>query len=368
MATPLKDLYNDQFYNYFISAFEEVAPNFVGKKFKKEIYDGNWEMLELKERMRKSADILALQLPKNFSESSLLLISFADNWHKTKRRGYGLELMFLCDYIERYGIHDVETSIKVMEKITTISSAEFAIRPFLNTYPQRMEKQMKVWAKHKHELVRRLATEGYRPRLPWGLAVPYLKKNPQPVFSILEILKNDSSETVRRSVANNLNDISKDHPELVIAIFSRWLKEHPETEKIVKHAARGLLKKGNAEVLKLFGAGENEQLNLTWNETLKPIITVGDTQTFSFTIQNKGNEQQKIRAEYVVYFLLKNGLFGRKVFFISEKTIAPKSEIQISKKHAFKPITTRTYYPGEHKMAILVNGKEWELGSFTLEM
>lgn len=366
MATPLKDLYNDTFFDYFIQSFSAVYPSFNGAKFKKEIYAGNWNTLELKERMRKSADVLAKQLPKHYPEAAQCIIHYTEHWHAKKLRGYGLELMFVCDYIERYGIHDVETSIKAMEKFTTISSAEFAIRPFLMKYPERMQQQMAAWSKHPHELVRRLSTEGFRPRLPWGLAVPYLKKDPSWVIPILETLKKDSSETVRRSVANNLNDISKDHPERVLEILARWKKEHPETEKLIKHASRTLLKKGNTHVLELFGSAPSKHLTLEIVDGLKNKIGVGDVQQFSVQVQNKGQSEQKIRLEYVIYFLLKNGQYGKKVFFISEKTLNKSQRILIKKAHAFKPITTRTYYGGTHKMAILLNGKEYELGEFDL--
>lgn len=364
----LKNLYNDTFYDYFIRSFQEIFPAFDGKKFKKEIYSGNWNELELKERMRKSADVLANHLPKNFVEAAPLLHMYSDNWHNTKKRGFGLELMFLCDYVERYGIHDVETSIAALEKITTISSAEFAVRPFLNKYPERMQQQMYIWSKHPHELVRRLSTEGFRPRLPWGLAVPYLKKNPAPVIPVLETLKNDPSETVRRSVANNLNDISKDHPDIAVELFSRWKNVHPETDKIVKHASRTLLKKGHPAVLELFGAGSIKGISFAQTQALQEKIKVGDVQSFPFQISYTGKKEQKIRLEYVIYYLLKNGQYGRKVFFISEKLLQDGQRIAINKSHAFKPITTRTYYAGTHKMAVLVNGKEFELGSFVLAL
>lgn len=366
MATALKDLYNDTFFDYFIQSFSEIHTSFNGKKFKKEIYAANWPQLELKQRMRHSADVLAKQLPTNYPEAADYIIRYTNHWHKSKYRGFGLEMMFIGDYIERYGLHDVETSIKAMEKFTTISSAEFAIRPFLNKYPERMIKQMDIWSKHPHELVRRLSTEGFRPRLPWGLAVPYLKKDPSPVIPILETLKNDTSETVRRSVANNINDISKDHPNVVLELLTRWKKHHPETEKIVKHASRTLLKKGHPAVLELFGSGASKNLALEITDGIKNKIHVGDSQSFSMNISYTGKGEQKIRVEYVIYFLLNNGKHGKKVFFISEKTLTKGQLVNIKKSHAFKPITTRTYYAGTHKMAILLNGKEYDLGEFIL--
>lgn len=364
MATALKDLYNDSFFDYFIGLFSPVYKPFDGKKFKKELYAGNWDTLELKERMRKAADTLAKQLPENYDEAVPLLQAFAERWHS--RRGYSFELLFVCDYVERYGLHDVEMSIRAMETLTVMSSAEFAIRPFLNRYPERMIAQMYTWSKHPHEGVRRLSTEGFRPRLPWGLAVPYLKKDPSPIWPVLETLKADPSETVRRSVANNLNDISKDHPEQVLEHLARWKGRHPETDKLVKHASRTLLKRGNPEVLELFGAGASKHLDLVPENAPKAEICVGDTQSFSFRVTHSGKAPQKIRLEYVIYFLLKNGQHGKKVFFLGEKEIGAGESLSFKKSHSFRPITTRTYYPGTHKLAVLLNGKEYALGAFEL--
>ena len=367
MATPLKAYYDDTFFDYFIASFREVDPTLDGEKFKRDVYAGAWERLELKERMRRAADVLAAHLPADFALAAPYLIRHTDRWHRTGRRGFGLQLLFLGDFVERYGLHDVETSIRVIEKITTLGSAEFAVRPFLNRYPDRMAEQMERWSNHPDESVRRLSFEGYRPRLPWGLAVPRLKKDPAPVLRVLETLKNDPSETVRRSVANNLNDIGKDHPETVVELLFRWKTQHPETEKIVKHAARTLLKRGHPGALALFGSGSSEYLALTVTRGIDPETAVGGTQAFAFDVRHTGPAEQKIRVEYVIYFLLKNGQHGRKVFFVTEKTLPPGGGTHIKKSHTFRPITTRIYYPGIHRMAVLLNGKEYALGTFELK-
>lgn len=368
MATALKDLYNDPFFDFFIASFQGVYPALDGKKFKKEVYAGNWPRLELKERMRRSADVLAKHLPPDYTDAAPYLQAYATHWYTLPGRGFSFELLFLCDYVERYGLHDVETSIQTMEKLTTVSSAEFAVRPFLNKYPERMIPQMHAWSKHPRELVRRLSTEGFRPRLPWGLAVPYLKKDPTPIWPVLEALKTDASETVRRSVANNLNDISKEHPQQVLERLTRWKKEYPQTEKLVKHASRTLLKQGHPQVLELFGAGTSEHLTFAQEGSLTPKVQVGEPQTFAFHVSHTGKkkDEQKLRLEYLIYYRLKNGQYGKKVFFLSEKNITNGQTLRIQKTHTFRPITTRTYYGGTHKMAILLNGKEYELGEFEL--
>lgn len=366
MATPLKEYYNDRFYDYFIDVFTEIYSAFDGKKFKKEIYSAPWAELELKERMKKSADALAAQLPDDFKKAAALVIKFTDHWHKTKRGGFGLEMLFVCDYIERYGIHDVETSIKALEKITTVSSAEFAVRPFLVEYPEKMYTQMLAWAKHEHFLVRRLASEGFRPRLPWGMALAALKKDPAPILPVLEILKNDTADTVRLSVSNNLNDISKDNPVLVLGILQRWKNGDTQRERIIRHAARTLLKQGNEDALGLFGTSDTKGLEVTPGKKLATQINRNEKLTMMAEIANTSSKEKKIRLEYAIYFLLKNGEYGKKVFQIGHKVLQGNSKISVIKSHHFKPITTRTYYTGVHKASLIVNGKEFGLGTFTL--
>ena len=366
MATPLKDLYNDTFFAYFLKQAEAAYPGFKSKAFLKAVYAGNWENLELKERMRKSADALRQVLPGNFQDSVDFIHSFAQYCEANNHRGFGLELMFLPDFVERYGIENPNLALPALESITRISSAEFAVRPFMNRYPERMHTQMLEWSRHENEWVRRLASEGFRPRLPWGLAVPHLKKDPSPILLVLENLKTDSSETVRRSVANNLNDISKDHPERCIQILNRWRETHPETERIIKHASRSLLKKGNSEVLDLFGAGDASKLDFSIASPLPGSLAVGESLPFGFSLQNTAKKTRKIRIEYVLYFRLKNGDFGRKAFYMSEQELQPGQRILLNKKHSFRPITTRRYYNGKHKLCIQINGKEFDMGEFNL--
>jgi 3-methyladenine DNA glycosylase AlkC len=155
----------------------------------------------------------------------------------------GLVYIFLPDYIEQYGLEDFESSVKAIENVTRFVSCEFAVRPFILKYGGTMMKKMRTWSLHKSYHVRRLSSEGSRPRLPWAISIPELKKDPSPILPILENLKNDPSEWVRRSVANNLNDIAKDHPGLVIELARKWKGISRETDAIIKHGSRTLLKK-----------------------------------------------------------------------------------------------------------------------------
>ena len=218
MAELLKNLFNEKHLHEFSAILSITANNFDEKSFKKAVLNSTWKTLELKERMRHITHVMHIHIEGNFENQSTVILNSINELERNGRKEMSIEFMFLPDFIEVYGIDHLETSIKAMEKITQFTSCEFAVRPFILKYPKEMISQMAKWSNHSHASVRRLATEGYRPRLPWAMALPFLKKDPTPILSILSHLKNDTSESVRRSVANNLNDISKDNPQIVLKL------------------------------------------------------------------------------------------------------------------------------------------------------
>ncbi len=368
MAEPLKYLYNEALFNILCTSCEDVIPGFSSAGFLEEIYDSEWENRELKERLRHITVSLYKQLPDDYSEMIGLIINLIPALKKNGAPVDTFEYAFLPDFIQLYGTDYPEDSIQAMEQITQFVTCEFAIRPFLIQYPDRMKPQMLEWSKHEHPSVRRLASEGYRPRLPWALGVPELKKNSEPILPVLENLKNDHSETVRRSVANNLNDISKDHPELVIEIAEQWIGNTEETDKLIKHACRTLLKQGNQRVMKLFGYGSVKEISLSDFVIHTPNVEVGESLDFSFKLINKSSGLKKVRIEYGVYYLKANGSHSKKVFKISEKEYPPKSETSINKSQSFRTITTKVFYPGKHFLTVILNGIEFDKQEFELKM
>ena len=278
----------------------------------------------------------------------------------------GLEMIFIPDFIEVFGIDDFETSVDAMEKITTTMTCELAVRPFIVKYQDKMLSRLIKWSENENHHIRRLASEGSRPRLPWAMSLPQFKKDPSPILPVLEKLKNDSSEYVRRSVANNLNDISKDHPDLSLKIAKKWKGESKETDKLVKHAMRSLLKSNFPGSMQLFGYSKPRDVLVDYFEVNNSNVKVGARLKFSFSIRNKGKKTSLIRLEYGVYFLLANGKNNRKVFKISERKLSQGEEIKIIREHSFKQITTRKYYPGKHQVSLIVNGEEKEKGDFVV--
>ena len=365
MAEPLKYIYNESFFNLFTNALKQVSSSFNKKLFLEKIYDSDWESFELKQRMRHISTTLHSFLSRDYKsavETILELISYLKENHK----GLALEFMFLPDYIEQFGLNDFKTSINAMEKITQYTSCEFAVRPFMIEYPNKMLSTMLKWSKHEHAFVRRFASEGCRPRLPWAMALPELKKDPTPILPILENLKNDSSEFVRKSVANNLNDISKDNPEIVIKIAKKWKGISKNTDWIVKHGCRTLLKNGNKIVMQLFGFGDVKNIKILDFKIHSQKVKIGDLLEFSFTLENTSNKNELLRLEYAIYYQKANGSLSKKVFKISEKIYEKKTKSSIHRKQSFKLITTRKFHLGLHKVALIINGTELKSYNFSL--
>ncbi|MCC5940210.1 MAG: DNA alkylation repair protein, partial [Balneolaceae bacterium] len=217
--------------------------------------------------------------------------------------------------------------------------------------------QMLNWSRHHHSHVRRLASEGCRPRLPWAMALPRFKKDPAPILPILENLKDDPSEFVRRSVANNLNDISKDHPKLVLEIGKRWIGADVNRDKIIKHACRTLLKSGDVRALELFGFLEPSDIEILHFEC-DSSVNMGKHLKFSFIVKNGGKKRSKVRIEYGIDYMKSNGSTNRKIFQISETVLKSGESKEFMRTQSFKKLTTRKHYPGRHALAILVNGRE----------
>ena len=363
----LKDIYSPSFFNFFADIAEPILPSFDRNKFQKDIFNNEWHNKELKQRMRHTALVLHQFLHNDFDKAAKQIEKITLKLQRTKINENIFGFMFLPDYIEIYGLNHFRASVNAMELVTQFVSCEYAVRPFILKYNDDMMKQMFTWSKHKNLHVRRLASEGSRPRLPWAMGIPALKQSPKAIIPLLENLKNDPSEYVRRSVANNLNDIAKDYPNLVIEIANKWSGKSKETDALIKHGSRTLLKQGNTEILKHFGLANNSKFELTALKIITPKVKIGKDLVFSFTVQNSSNKKQLFRLEYAIYYLRQNGQLSKKVFKISERHFEPNEKSLIIKKQSFKIITTRKFYVGEQKLSVILNGHERASGKFILE-
>ncbi|WP_066630539.1 DNA alkylation repair protein [Labilibacter marinus] len=365
MAEPLKNMINPKLVEQVGNQLIQIKSDFNKDAFIKEVFDNNWENLELKDRMNHVAYIMGQHLPADYAESIEIVLALT-NLAQNDSKEMSFVYMFLPSYVEQFGIQDTATSVKAMERITQFSSCEFAVRPFIINNQDIMMEQMLNWSMHEHENVRRFSSEGCRPRLPWAMGLPELKKDPAPIMPILENLKDDASEFVRKSVANNLNDISKDHPELVLSIAKRWQGKSKNTDWIIKHGLRTLLKAGNQTALEMFGFGSSKDIKAENFKVITPLVKLGDYLEFSFDINNTSNSDSNIRLEYAVYYQKANGSLAKKVYKISEKMYAANSTSNIKRRQSFKVISTRKFHEGLHQVALVINGIEMEKHDFEL--
>lgn len=340
------------------AAIERCMPGFPREQFLGQVLDG-LDVLELKERVHHVIAVLAGFLPENFPDAAQILARLPEHWDggdpDNPLRGFAA--WPLIDYTAVYGLDHPDISLDLLRGLTTLFSAEFAVRPFIQLHPETAYAHMLKWCDHADPHVRRLASEGNRPRLPWGERLPGFIADPSPVLALLEKLKDDPSEYVRRSVANNLNDISKDHPELVLQTCYAWLGGASDERRwIVRHATRTLVKNGHPEVFPLLGYTENPEIAVESFLLDKSHVVLGDALAFRFALTSKSKAEQKIVLDYGIHFMKANGTQNRKVFKLKSVTLKPGEVVEITKRHPIKPITTRTYYPGEHKLEVLVNG------------
>lgn len=340
-------------------AIASVYPEFNTPEFISSVLDSDWAERELKQKMRHITVCLKQALPDDYASAILILEQIAPQF-----RGF-IALPF-SDFVECYGQYDWEISMKALSVFTCSCTSEFAIRPFLDRDPMRTMEYFYRWAEDENEHIRRFSSEGCRPRLPWGMALRKFKKDPSPIIPILEKLKNDPSEYVRKSVANNLNDISKDHPELVMDLCEKWKGHSKETDRIIKHACRTLLKDGNKRALMIFGFANPDQLRISNLCTDKQKLKIGEHIYFSFTLSNNSPKPQTVRLEYRIHYVKANGKTSPKIFQISEGKFS-SGEHQITKKQAFTNFTTRTHFAGGHSLEIVVNGETKAGINFNLE-
>jgi 3-methyladenine DNA glycosylase AlkC len=363
MPEPLKNMYNQKFVKDLSLSLAGAISSFPSSQFIEMIFDQGWETRELKARMRHITQCMACFLPNDYSEAIEILRKASRSSHLSP---YFFELMIFPDYVEVFGLEDWDRSMLALEQFTQQSSAEFAVRPFIMQNLEKMMMQMHQWAQHPNKHVRRLASEGCRPRLPWAVSLPALKKDPKYVFQVLELLKEDASDYVRRSVANNLNDITKDNPQDVIALLQRWIVlDTKEMRWLIHHALRTLVKAGDRQALALLGYRRAKVVVEDFH--IAPgKVELGDEVVFSFNLVSQLDTDQPLIVDFVISFVRSNGELNSKVFKLSNKTLHGWEKIKFHKKFSFAPISTRRYYSGIHTLGIQINGDVFARKTFEI--
>lgn len=346
----------------------DIIDDFPQQQFRDEALQ-ELEHLELKQRVDYLIAVLAHYLPEDFHETAEILLQVKQQWDWGDESDAlsGFAAWPLIDYVAVYGLEQPEVSLDILRSLTSLFSAEFAIRPFIEQHFELTYTVLLQWSSNPDEHVRRLASEGIRPRLPWGKRLVALCEHPDAIFPILEQLKDDPSLYVRKSVANNLNDIAKDNPDKVIALCQQWLKDAPSARQwIIRHGLRSLIKQGREEVFPLLGYSEKAQLTIHSFELKSKTVSLGESLEVDLSLSSSLNQIQKLVVDYKIHHVKANGSTTSKVFKWKNITLHTGQMLSLNKRHPFKLMTTRRYYSGEHTIELLINGKPFHSETFEL--
>lgn len=359
-APLLKDLLNAQALARIGRAAAQAHPGFDERAYLARVRKG-LDTLSIMQRMSQAADGLRAHLPADYPKALKVVRKMAPLLPG------GFADMVLPEFVGRHGLDHFALSLDALRELTPYSSAEFAIRPYIAQDPEAVLAQALRWADDDNEHVRRLASEGTRPRLPWARRLPLLMAEPQRARPILEKLRADPSDYVRRSVANHLNDMAKDHPDWVLDLLEGWPREQAETQWIVKHALRNLIKAGHPRALKLVGVTHGAKVRLASFEVSPTTLRLGQTLQLNATLLSTTRQAQKLVIDYAIHYVKKNGETSRKVFKLRTLVLEGQKELSVSKNQTIADFTTRVHYAGRHPVELLVNGLTVAQGHFDLK-
>ena len=360
MAEPLKEIFNKAAVDWLAGCLATAWNDFPAKDFRRHILR-DLPALELKARIERIAVEMRAALPADFRKSVKIVEKALG---KPRPAGDGTDfgdfrVLAFHRYVSLCGLDHADLALGYFARTTHHFSAEFDIRPFIQRDPASVLALMRDWAHDKDWRLRRLACEGARPRLPWGLRLQHLVADPKPLFPILEALRDDPIEAVRRSVANNLNDIAKDHPDLLVRYLKSWRQEAHRTSRapLIRHALRHLVKQGHEGALSLMGVDAKAAFRIDELKLDVKSVAIGDSVGISVTLTNDGKQSATAIVDYAVHHLGARGELRPKVFKWTTVNLAPGQSIALSRRHSLKPVTTRRYYPGGHEVDLRVNGR-----------
>jgi len=362
MAALLKDQINADLVRRLAAQLQHHHDPFAVDAFVRSI-TAELEGLELKDRINVIADTIAEYLPSDYPTALAIVVRVAEDdvepWAAWS----------LCSFVERHGTGAPEESLAAMPTLTKRWSCEFAVRPFLDQHLTLTLAHVRRWADDENEAVRRLASEGSRPLLPWGPKVPALSADPRIGIEILTTLRHDPSETVRRSVANHLNDVTKSHPELVVDVLQRWIDEtDPVDAKLVRHALRTLVKQGHTGALELLGFTTDPQISVTLFSCSPARIGLGSPITLTAAIDSTSATEQHLVVDFVIHHVNASGATSPKVFKWANQRLAPRATVELTKRRKIQPASTRTYHAGVHRVELQIAGRCFATTQFELTL
>jgi 3-methyladenine DNA glycosylase AlkC len=365
----LRDVFNPAVVNQLAHTIARTWPAFDDAGFATAI-TAQLEALSFGARNALIRDTLWAYLPKDFPRAvQILLDSLGPEIPHCEVTGFdGFIVMPQNDFVAKYGLDYFDISMRALYQMTKRFTAEGAIRAFIQTYPEQTLALLRQWAEDPNCHIRRLVSEGTRPRLPLAPRLAQYVRDPRPVLALLEQLKADPELMVRRSVANNLNDIAKDHPDLVVETLAAWRNaKHPGTQWIIGHAARTVVKQGHPDALMLLGYPPAIGISVPEIQLNQRTVRLGEDLVFSFEVQSTADVTQNLMIDYVIHHRKANGKLAPKVFKLAKKKLPAHQTLRLSKRHSFRAINTRVYYSGQHILELQINGSIWSRQIFELE-
>ena len=368
MAEPLKNQFGPAVPKRIAAMVSATYPTFNARGFVAAALDG-YEALELMPRARHIATALRRFLPDDYARAAEILIDSLGPKPECDADS-GMPPFFYLPHVLFVGAHGLdhfELSMRAQYELTQRFTAEFSIRPFLIRHQQRTLKQLEAWSEDASVHVRRLVSEGTRPRLPWAVRLPAFQCDPRPVLALLERLQDDPELYVRRSVANNLNDIGKDNPALLIATAARWLKNAPAPRAaLVRHALRSSIKAGNRQALALLGFGGKAEVSVRGIKIEPKRVRIGGRIRIGFNVVNTSKHTQRVLVDLKVFYAKANGKTGPKVFKLKKVELARGAKAAFAKTLSLADMTTRKHHAGTHRVEAMLNGHAVKLGRFEL--
>jgi len=366
MADQLKHFFDSELVRSIARDLHGAYPAFRKRAFADQCMAGLGD-LELLARGWHIAEAMHQHLPRPFAAAVEILIASLGP-ARADGESFGMApFRFLPHvlFVQKYGLGDFEIAMRAQYELTKRFSAELSIRAFLVQHPERTYARLVEWARDGNVHVRRLVSEGTRPRLPWAPRLRAFQQDPRPVVALLEMLKDDPERYVQRSVANNLNDIGKDHPDLAVEICRRWsIDAKPGRAWIVRHALRSLVTKGHGGALALMGAGTKPKVNIQKIHLAPRNVALGGRLRLSFEIVSTARTAQTLLVDYAVHFVKANGATRRKVFKLRRIDLGAAARVQFASTVSFADLTTRRHYPGRHRLEALINGAPHPLAAF----
>jgi 3-methyladenine DNA glycosylase AlkC len=366
MAEPLKNYYGTDVPARIADMIKEVDSSFDAGAFLADALDG-YQGLELTPRAWQIADALGRHLPQDYERAiEILVASLGPKLEAAELTGMDV-FVYLPHvfFVAKFGVDHFESSMRAQYELTQRFTAEYSIRVFLERYPQLTLARLQEWALDSNVHVRRLVSEGTRPRLPWAPRLRAFQVDPRPVLELLELLKDDPELLVRRSVANNLNDIGKDNPAALIETCRRWMRDAtPERTWLVRHALRSAVKRGEPAALEILGFVPAMGVRVRDIRIVPAVASIGERVLFTVELANETSSTKQLLLELRIHFIKANGRSSPKVFALKELELQPREHARLEKTISLAQHTTRTHYPGEHRVEVLVNGQAFGAGVF----